>query len=123
MTPAWYHPLTGALVAATAATPYFSGSWGFLFVIVIMSILASIRNLGRRRGIVVPKNLTGAKTRLILGLQISSSVLYLVAMFLVRELEPAWWWLLLLMVAAFIVTVVLARSYDRAQEEELVAQT
>lgn len=121
-TPAWYHPLTGALVASIAAAPYFSSSWGFLFVLVIVSILASLRKLGRRRGIVVPKNPTGAKTRVIFGVQIASFFLFLVAIYLLRELEPAWWWLLILMVVAFIVTVVLGRSYDRAQQDELVAR-
>lgn len=121
-TPGWYHPLVGALVAATATAPYFSSSWGFLLVIVIVSILASLRSVGRRRGIVVPKRPTGAKTRRILAVQITSFVLFLVAIFLLRELDPAWWWLLVLMIVTFIVTVVLGRSYDRAQQEELAGR-
>lgn len=66
---------------------------------------------------------TGRSTRLILSVQVGILLVFMIASAAVRVFDLGWWWIAPIAIVAFTLTLLLGRSYDRAQHAELSVPT
>lgn len=123
VTPWWYHPALGVIVAAFAASPAFpgaSGIWAVAIGIVLLPILTLTYN--RRYGVSTTQPAGPRSKRLLLAM-LAILILAMASTLSIKLLALSAWWVVAPAVVAFAATVVLGRRYDAALRDELGEKT
>lgn len=121
-TPGWYHPTVAALTTAAAIAPALPDLWAPTVLAVFVILIGALPVLTRRSGIALSVRPTGRVTRILLGLQIGTLLVFMTLSAAVRLLDLAWWWIAPIAVVVFTSILLLGRRYDRAQHAELSAR-
>lgn len=121
-TPGWYHPTVAGLTAAAAIAPAFPEPWALAVPAVFVILIGALPAFTRRNGIAMSVRPTGRVTRLLLGLQIGTLLVFMVVSAAVRLLGLGWWWIAPIAFVVFTIILLLGVRYDRAQHAELSAR-
>ncbi|MGO2112154.1 MAG: hypothetical protein ACTH31_11125 [Pseudoclavibacter sp.] len=121
ITPRWYYPIFGVLVATMTFGVAYPGTYGFgLVAIGVVGLAVLVRTHTLRTGVWISQA-PGPATR---KLQRVLMVIYIVLMgaaLALRVTEPSPWWALLPALSGLLITVVVGRHYDRVLRRELAA--
>lgn len=120
--PRWYHPTVAALTAAAAIAPALPEPWALSVPAVFVILIGALPVFTRRSGIAMSVRPTGRTTRLILGLQVGTLLVFMVVSAAVRVLDLGWWWIAPIATIVFVLILLLGNRYDRAQHAELSTQ-
>lgn len=119
VTPWWYHPVLGVIVAAFAGSPALSGTasiWIVAIGIVLLPVLTI--TYGRRYGVSTTQPAGPRSKRLLLAM-LTVLILAMVSSLAIKLLAMSAWWGIVPAVLAFFATVVLGRRYDGVLRAEL----
>lgn len=121
-TPGWYHSIVAILTAAAAIAPVLPMPWALAVPAVFLILIAVFSVFARRNGIVMSAYPIGRATRFVLGLQVGTFMVFMVASAAVRVFDLGWGWLAPIAISVFVVILFLAKRYDRVQRVELTGQ-
>lgn len=119
VTPLWYHPILGLIIATfvlAQALPMPLGIW--LVTLGIIAISALTTAYTRHYGVLLTQP-TGKRSGRMLATSIGVLALAMAAAFGIRLAGFSPWWILPVAIGAFMATVVLGRRYDRTLRMDL----
>lgn len=119
VTPWWYHPVLGALVATIVAAQTLPTALSVSLIalgVIGMPILVSVYS--RRYGVVITAPV-GPRSKGWLGLTLAAFGLAMVAGLLIKLSGLAPPWALIPAALVFVATIVLGRRYDQALRDDL----
>lgn len=119
VTPWWYHPLLGAIIAMLVAAQVLPGAIGMTCIVIGLVALALLPQFyARRYGVSVSKP-AGQRSRGLLFVFVGLTVAVMAAglMLKLAELDPVW--VLLPMAIACVGSILIGRRYDAALRQEL----
>lgn len=121
VTPGWYHPVLGAIVAVIVCTQALPSPASVAFVPVgIFALPALVLVYRRRYGLWIGQP-AGPRSKRLLGTMVVLFLLCLGAALVVKFTAVGYWWVLLPATVGFVASVVLGRRYDDALRRELAA--
>lgn len=119
VTPWWYHPALGVIVAALAASQAFPVAAAIITVAIGISLLPVLTIVYARRYGLSPSRPAGRRSRLLLAATLGVLVAAMLASLAIRILSLSTWWVLVPAALAFCATIVLGRRYDDALRDEV----
>ncbi|GCD18467.1 hypothetical protein GXP71_00865 [Cellulomonas sp. H30R-01] len=122
VTPWWYHPTLGAVVALIVCTQALPSPASLVLLPVALFGLPALVVLYRRRYGVWVAEPAGPRSRALYRALIVVLVLVLAATLVVRLTDVAYVWALVPAAVGFVAAVVLGPWYDDAQRRELAAE-
>lgn len=122
VTPWWYHPTLGGVVALIACTQALPSPASLVLLPVALFGLPALVVLYRRRYGVWVSEPAGPRSRNIYRALVVVLVLVLAAVLVVRFTDVAYGWALLPAAVGFVAAVVLGPWYDDAQRRELATE-
>ncbi|MEO2134986.1 hypothetical protein E5344_10065 [Microbacterium laevaniformans] len=123
VTPWWFHPALGVIVAAFAgsqALPGIASIWIVAIGIAVLPVLTI--TYGRRYGVSTTQP-AGPRSRRLLLTMLTVLILAMVSSLAIKVLALSAWWGIIPAAFAFSATVVLGRRYDDALRDELGGRT
>lgn len=119
VTPGWYHPVLGAIVALIVCTQALPSPASVAFLPVALFALPALVLVYRRRyGLWVGRP-AGPRSKRLLGTMVVLFLLCFGAALVVKFTAVAYAWVLLPAGVGFVASVVLGRRYDDALRQEL----
>ena len=119
VTPAWYHPVLGLIVAVLVVSQALPGAYSLLLMVptlIALPILAITYNQKYGFSLTRP---TGTRSKRLLYAMITILVLALIAAALIKLNDVALWWVCIPAVVASTAVFVLGRRYDGALRKEV----
>ncbi|WP_126412798.1 hypothetical protein [Acidipropionibacterium jensenii] len=123
VTPWWYHPALGAIVAAFVGSQVLPGSTAIWIVAVGIMLLPVLTITYNRRYGVSTTQPAGSRGKRLLLTLLAILILAMVSSLAIKFLAFSPWWGLIPAVSALLATVVLGRRYDDALRDELGGRT
>jgi len=123
VTPRWYHPALGAIVAAFAGSQALPGAaaiWIVAIGIVLLPLLTI--TYSRRYGVSITQP-AGPRSKRLLLTTLTILILAMASSLAIKFLALSAWWGLVPAVVAFFATIALGRRYDDALRDELGGKT
>lgn len=121
ITPWWYHPILGLIVALMVIGVAHPGALGFgLVALGVAGIAVLVRAYTLRTGVWISQ-VAGPATRQLQRVLIAVYTVLMGAALALRVTEPSPWWALLPALAGLLATWVMGRHYDRELRRELAA--
>lgn len=119
ITPWWYHPILGVIVALMIFGVAYSGALGFgLVAIGVIGIALLVRVYTLRTGVWISRA-AGPSTRQLQRVLMVINIVLMGTALALRVTEPAPWWALLPALSGLFATWVMGRHYDRELRREL----
>lgn len=119
ITPWWYHPILGVIVALMIFGVAYPGALGFgLVAIGVIGIALLVRVYTLRTGVWISRA-AGPSTRQLQRVLMVINIVLMGTALALRVTEPAPWWALLPALSGFFATWVMGRHYDRELRREL----
>jgi hypothetical protein len=121
ITPGWYHPILGVIVAVMISGIATPGAMGFgLIVLGIVGVPVLARAYMRRAGVWISRA-AGPVTRQLQRVLLAVYMVLFGAALALRLTEASPWWVLLPAASGFLLTWVAGRRYDRELRRELAS--
>lgn len=123
VTPWWYHPVLGVIVAAFAGSqvlPGMAAIWIVAIGIVLLPVLTI--TYSRRYGVSTTQP-AGPRSHRLLLTMLTVLILAMVSSLAIKFLALSAWWGIIPAAFAFFATVMLGRRYDDALRDELGGKT
>ena len=118
VTPGWYHPVLGLIIAVIVASLAF-GLWAFPACIVAMLALVLLTlAYTRRYGVGAPKS-SGQRSRTIIAALSALVGVAFVSSLVIGFVPIAPWFAVIPGAVVFVATILLGRSYDDALRREI----
>ncbi len=123
VTPWWYHPALGVIVAAFVGSQVLPGQ-AAIWIVAIGIILLPVLTITYSRcyGVSITQP-AGARSKRLLLTELTVLILGMVSSLVIKFLALSAWWGIIPAVFVFIATVVLGRRYDDALRDELGGKT
>lgn len=119
VTPAWYHPVLGGLVAAVVVGTALPGAASSIVLALGVIGMALLALEYRRRYGVLTTQPAGPRSRRLLAAMVAVMVACMGSSLVVKLAELPVWWMLVPALLAMVLTVVLGRRYDAALRREI----
>ena len=119
VTPWWYHPALGLIVALLVGAQALAPTPAIILTVlgvVLLPVLAAVYT--RRYGVSVTRP-AGPRSRRLLFATIAVLALAMVSVLVLRAADASPWWAVVPVAIAFMATVALGRRYDDALRGEL----
>lgn len=123
VTPWWYHPALGAIVAAFAGSQALPGAaaiWIVAIGIVLLPVLTITYN--RRYGVSTTQP-AGPRSKRLLLTTLTILILAMASSLAIKFLALSAWWGLVPAAVVFVATIALGHRYDDALRDELGGKT
>lgn len=119
VTPVWYHPILGGLVAVlVVATALPGGASSIVLALGVVGLVLLVLEYRRRYGVLTTQP-AGRRSRRLLAVMVVVVMSCMVSSLVVKLAELPLWWMLAPALLAMVVTVVLGRRYDAALRSEI----
>lgn len=122
VTPPWYHPALGLIVAAFIGTQAVPGPWSMIVLAVGAAMLALLVAVYRRRYGVWVSQPAGRASRAVLWAVIASYLVLFAAGTAIKLAQLPLWWVLVPAAIGFVLTIVLGRRYDALLRGDIAGQ-
>lgn len=119
VTPWWYHPILGAIVAVIVAAQALPGTWSVtLPPVSIIAILLLMHAYKKHSGVATTQP-AGPRSKRLLLVTAGIMILALTSAVALKLTGSSPWWVMISAAIAALATVVLGRRYDAALRAEL----
>lgn len=123
VTPSWYHPTLGLLIALLVAAQALPGAYPiFIICPAIIAIALLPMYYSRKYGVLLTRT-AGPRSKRILYSLVAVMASAMIAALLIKLNDVSAWWVAIPVVVAFVLTVVLGRRYDHALRQEIGARS
>lgn len=119
ITPRWYHPVLGLIVAVLVGSQALPGAYPlFVALPALIAIPLLTLTYSSRYGVTLTHT-TGPGTKRLMFLIVGVMVLCIISAAIIKIAGVDLWWALIPVIIAFASTVVLGRRYDNVLRREL----